>query len=40
MNEVKTLEEIYPSLAPGCLLNGAVPERYKMSVLAASPDKF
>jgi hypothetical protein len=40
MNEVKTLEEIYPSVQTGCLLNGSVPERYKMSVLAASPDKF
>ena len=40
MNEVKTLEEIYPSVETGCMLNGSVPERYKMSVLAASPDKF
>lgn len=40
MNEVKTLEEIYPSIARGSMVNGAVPERYKMSYEAASSDKF
>jgi glutamate synthase domain-containing protein 2 len=40
MNEVRTLEEIYPSVPAGCLLNGSVPERYKMSLQAASADKF
>lgn len=40
MNEVKTLEEIYPSIPTGCLLNSDIPERYKMSFAAASPDKF
>jgi glutamate synthase domain-containing protein 2 len=40
MNEVRTLEEIYPSVAAGCMLNGSVPERYKMSLQAASADKF
>jgi glutamate synthase domain-containing protein 2 len=40
MNEVRTLEEIYPSVSAGCMLNGSVPERYKMSLQAASADKF
>jgi glutamate synthase domain-containing protein 2 len=40
MNEVKTLEEIYPSVPAGALLNGDMPERYKLSVQAASADKF
>lgn len=40
MNEVKTLEEIYPSLATGALVNGSIPDRYKMSYQAASVDKF
>lgn len=29
MNEVRTLEDIYPSLKPGCMLNGGIPEKYK-----------
>jgi glutamate synthase domain-containing protein 2 len=40
MNEVKTLEEIYPSIPTGSLLNGNIPERYRMSFQAASADKF
>ncbi len=40
MNEVKTLEEIYPSVPVGAFLTGEVPERYKMSFAAASADKF
>ena len=40
MNEVKTLEEIYPSVAPGAMLNGTVPERYRMSYQAANSDRF
>jgi hypothetical protein len=40
MNEVKTFEEIYPSVPIGSLLNGNMPERYKMSVQAASADRF
>ena len=40
MNEVKTLEEIYPSLRAGDMLNGSAPERYRMSFEAASADKF
>ncbi|HYG20731.1 MAG TPA: FMN-binding glutamate synthase family protein [Ohtaekwangia sp.] len=40
MNEVKTLEEIYPSVPAGAMLTDSIPERYRMSFLAADPDKF
>lgn len=40
MNEVKTLEEIYPSVPAGSMLNGSMPDRYKMSFEAANADKF
>ncbi|WP_276373279.1 FMN-binding glutamate synthase family protein [Chryseolinea sp. H1M3-3] len=40
MNDVKTLEEIYPSIAPNSMVSNAVPERYKMSFESASADKF
>jgi glutamate synthase domain-containing protein 2 len=40
MNEVRTLEEIYPSVPRGCMLNGGVPDRYKMSFEAANADRF
>jgi glutamate synthase domain-containing protein 2 len=40
MNEVKTLEEIYPSVEAGAMLNGHMPEKYAKSFAAASADKF
>lgn len=40
MDQVKTLEEIYPSVPVGAFVNGAVPERYRMSYESASADKF
>ena len=40
MNEVRTLEEIYPSVPIGVMLNGEMPERYAKSFEAASADKF
>jgi glutamate synthase domain-containing protein 2 len=40
MNEVRTLEEIYPSVPVGSMISNAVPERYKMSFESASEDKF
>jgi glutamate synthase domain-containing protein 2 len=40
MNEVKTLEEIYPSVPVGAMVQGAVPERYKMSFASASAEEF
>jgi glutamate synthase domain-containing protein 2 len=40
MNDVKTLEEIYPSVEAGAMLNGHMPEKYAKSFAAASADKF
>lgn len=40
MNEVKTFEEIYPSIAAGSMLSAEVPAQYRLSFGAASPDKF
>jgi len=40
MNEVKTLEEVYPSIPVSSMLGNAVPERYRMSFESASSEKF
>jgi glutamate synthase domain-containing protein 2 len=40
MNEVRTLEEIYPSIPAGSMMTTAIPERYKMSYEHASADEF
>lgn len=40
MNEVRTLEDIFPSLEPGCLTNGDVPEKYKQDLAQAYTDKW
>jgi glutamate synthase domain-containing protein 2 len=40
MNEVKTLEEIYPSIPASSMLSNPVPERYRMSFESASAEKF
>jgi glutamate synthase domain-containing protein 2 len=40
MNEVRTFEEIYPSVGAGVMLNGEMPERYARSFAAASSDQF
>ncbi len=40
MNEVRTLEDIYPSLEPGCMLNGMIPEKYKQDYERASADRW
>jgi len=40
MNEVRTLEEIYPSVPLGAMLHGQMPERYAKSFEAASADVF
>jgi glutamate synthase domain-containing protein 2 len=40
MNEVRTFEEIYPSIPKGSLRDGNVPERYRMSYDHASSDQF
>lgn len=36
MNEVKTFEEIYPSLKRGCLLRGEIPEKYVFDMKMAN----
>jgi glutamate synthase domain-containing protein 2 len=40
MNQVRTFEEIYPSIPVGSMLNGAVPEAYGKSYASASADIF
>jgi hypothetical protein len=40
MNEVRTLAEIYPAIPVGSMLDGSLPEQYKMSYQSASADKF
>lgn len=40
MNEVRTFEDIFPSLQPGCLLNGNIPEKYKQDLEMAKADTW
>ena len=40
MNEVRTFEDIFPSLEPGCLVNGNIPEKYKQDIEAASAERW
>ena len=40
MNEVRTLEDIYPSLEPGCMLNGNIPEKYKQDNMRANIESW
>jgi hypothetical protein len=40
MNEIKTLEEIYPSIPTGSMLDCSVPDPYKKSCESASADRF
>lgn len=40
MNEVRTLEEIYPSIPTGSMLSEDLPERYKHSCQSASAEQF
>lgn len=40
MNEVRSLEDIYPSLEPGCILNGDIPEKYRQDFANAMTDKW
>lgn len=40
MNEVLTMEQIYPSIPVGSMLGSEIPDRYKMSYASASADKF
>ncbi len=40
MNEVRTLEDIYPTLPGGCMLNGNIPDKYKNDFEKANPDSW
>jgi glutamate synthase domain-containing protein 2 len=40
MNEVRTFEDIFPSLTDGCIAAGNVPERYLQDVTMASKDSW
>lgn len=40
MNEVRTFEDIFPSLQPGCIIRGQIPEKYKQDVEAAHTDRW
>ncbi len=40
MNEVRTFEDIFPSLEPGCMLAGNIPEKYKQDFEQANPDRW
>lgn len=40
MNEVRTLEDIYPSLEKGCMLNGNIPDKYRLDFIKATVDKW
>ena len=40
MNEVRTFENIYPSLALGCMLNGSIPEKYQDDYNKADIEKW
>lgn len=40
MDEVRTFEEIYPSVPLGAMLANAIPERYRMSFESANAERF
>ncbi|WP_290794088.1 FMN-binding glutamate synthase family protein [Flavihumibacter sp. UBA7668] len=40
MNEVRTLEDIFPSLQPGDMLKSELPSRYAQDTQAADPDRW
>ena len=40
MNEVRTFEDIFPSLEPSCMLNNKIPEKYKQDYEMAHADKW
>jgi glutamate synthase domain-containing protein 2 len=40
MNEVKTFEEIFPSLESGCMNIGNIPEKYKQDFAKANSEKW
>lgn len=40
MNEVRTLEDIFPSLEPSCLISNKIPEKYKQDYDTAYADRW
>ncbi len=40
MNESRTFEDIFPSLKPGCLVSGEIPEKYVQDMEMANADKW
>ena len=40
MNEVRTFEDIFPSLEPGCMLFGTIPEKYRQDFEQANSDRW
>jgi hypothetical protein len=40
MNEVRTFENIYPSLESGSMLDGRIPEKYRDDFNKAIPEKW
>jgi hypothetical protein len=40
MNEVRTLEDIFPSLQPGDMLKAELPVRYAQDAQTADPDRW
>lgn len=40
LNEIKTLEEIYPSVQEGCLLKEPIPEAYRMMMAISDANTF
>ncbi|HRE51145.1 MAG TPA: FMN-binding glutamate synthase family protein [Flavitalea sp.] len=39
-NEVTTLEDIFPSLEEGCMINNNIPEKYEQDYAMADPDRW
>ncbi|MCC7526305.1 MAG: FMN-binding glutamate synthase family protein, partial [Chitinophagaceae bacterium] len=40
MNEVRTFEDVFPSLQSGCLLNGNIPEKYRQDLEMAKTESW
>ena len=40
MNQVKTFEDIYPSLDSGCMLDGNIPEKYQLDFKKAFSERW
>jgi hypothetical protein len=40
MNQVRTFEDIYPSLEPGCMIEGNIPDKYQDDFKKAYMEKW